>query len=522
MKKVILLSFFIFNFFLVQAQKEIVTNWYSDILNTYKADKNKHRSCVPYEIIELNDKEIILGTYDFNAWTVRRIEKKTGQTIWINAKTPDYPDNSQRRYYMDNMFLGDNNTLEVYGVKSATDNTIGNGDPVRVTYDITTGEEQATYFPKQNTPNSPATILKPSNLSSIFRRDDKKGFYTLNFKQSPDSYTLVALDSNLILRDTICAINYLDDIDKDEAKAYKSYRPTKIKEHIYLPVGVWKGLWDTSSLQTILYKIDTKGNIKMRKKIGVPLYNLLYYSDIRPISDGFLAFGMVDTSYNLFTIPQKATNTTMVAKIDTNGIVLWKSFLKTPNNKPLESIRACEDKKRGGFWAFLTIPANDSIYLYYIDKKGKSLLLANIKFSDNIERVLPSYDSWCLNDGSIFTSFIYQKAINDLSYPKAQGISFIEAEELDKALMVATRDSKHELSVNIYPNPTHDVLNINVLDYEKSLTIECYDMLGRLSYQDNFQSFIQINTATWSRDFYLYVIKNQDNKILKTGKVILN
>jgi hypothetical protein len=512
--------------FTVSAQKEITTKWYHNVLDTFHSIKKNWRSCIPFDMVEVNEKEVILGTYDFFAWTIRKIDKKTGKIVWITAKTPNYPDSSRKRYYLDNMFLRSDGNIDVHGVKSfleespTTPGSLGWGNPIKITYDSKTSKEKTVLFPPQAN-KTEVLVVKPGALGSYMPMDNGKGHYMMTLRDYPEAYILASLDSNLVLKDTLSVIDYVSDVDKENARSFQLSKPTKINSNIYLTVGVWKGISDTATIQRMFYKIDLKGNIKIRKKLGVPLYNILDYGDIKPISDGFLAHGLVDTTYGLFKDLKKASNTSMVAKIDTNGTVLWKSFLALKDIEKLEFLQTCEDKKRGGYWVLAASLIETYPFLFYIDKKGKSTFIAKIKLADNEEATFPSFSFWCLKDGNLLLSFEYIKAYYDKSYPKAWGVSLIEAAELDKILATSEPDILPSFLVNIYPNPAHDILNVSVAESDELLNIACYDLQGRAMYHCNFQSFTQINTSDWQRGLYAYTIRDTRGRLVKSGKVIV-
>jgi hypothetical protein len=520
MKKNSILIFFIFFPFFLFSQGVITTKWYHDVLDTFKVAKKNWRSCIPYEIIEIDKNDLILGSYDFNAWSVRRIEKATGKIKWLNAKTPDYPDNSQRKFYIDNMFINKEENLDVYGIKSLSDNTItfGAGNPIRVTYDMNTGKEIATHFPEQ--PNKRLNnILKPGALSSYFLKEDGSGFYARIWQDNPAAYLIIGLDSNLVIKDTISTLYYTEDIDKEKAVSHGTVRPLKIRNHFYSMEMVWKNVFDSSSLQIMFYKIDTKGNIKIRKKIGTPLYNVLYYGEIKPISDGFLAFGLVDTTYRFFRDPPKASNTSMVAKIDTNGTIVWKTFLIRPEAGYMEGIHAIDDPKRGGSWALAGSLQGGRPNLYFIDKKGRAKFLAKINFPNNKEDIVPVSAGWMLKDGSLLMGYQYSKSVNDYSYPIARGVSLIAASDLDKYLADAQPVILPSFLVNVYPNPTQDILNIKVAESEEPLQVAFFDLQGKSIYQCDFQQFTTIETSNWHRGLYAYLIRDTLGRVVKSGKV---
>jgi hypothetical protein len=505
------------------SQKEITTSWYHEVFDTFHSVLNNHRSCIPFDMVEVDD-DVVIGTYDYFAWTVRRIDKKTGHLKWLTAQTPDYPDSTRKRYYLDNLFLRPDGNIDVLGVKSKFEELpsipgqFGWGNPIKMTYNAKTGKRQEVLFPMQPN-NTDRLVIKPGALGSYLPMEDGKGYYMMSSQNYPEAYTLTSLDTNLMLKDTLCILDYPSDVDKETAKRYSFSKPVKINEYIYIFINVWNNSIDSVSYQQVLYKIDLLGNITMRKKLGVPLYNVIYHSNYKPLSDGYLVYGLVDTTY---TFQSSRFNTSMVAKVDTTGNIQWKTFLKAPNVGKLEIMESYEDKKRGGYWVMAGSLSDFDPYLFYIDPKGKSTFIANVNLSDNESSTIPmQFFGKILKDGSLFFSFQYKKAYFDTKYPKSYGVSMIDAADLDKALATSYPDVLADFLVKIYPNPAHDLLNINVLEVEDRLQAECYDLQGRLIYQCDFQNTTQINSAAWSRGLYAILIRDEIGRLVKTEKVIL-
>jgi hypothetical protein len=521
-----IICFFIFCPFFLFAQKEITTKWFSNTYDTFLIDKTRWKSCIPYDILEPDNDNVVLATFDFRAWTLRSLNKKTGKINWLNARTADYPDTTRQKYYFDNMYLRQNGDIDVYGIKSHNNSpsaSYGDGNPIKITYDSKTGKEKKVYFPEQANGKFD-NIVKLGSYSGYIPNDNPKGFYYLDrtLYSSTTSFMLYRLDSNLIIRDTLTRIYDGKDPNNDLVQVYDITRPHKINNNIYYLSGVWKGYVDTT-LQILFYKINANGKIETKRQIGTSLYNNISYIHCKNISDGYLISGYVDTTANnFFKNPTKASNSSMTAKVDTNGNILWKSFLVKPEKGIMNCLASCEDKKRGGYWVLASDLNNDlSPFLYFIDNKGKSTFVTNITFGDSPDFLFP-HNLWTLKDGSLFVAFGYKAAQKDYAKAKAAwGVSLIEAAELDKILATSEPDILPSFLVNIYPNPAHEALNVSVAESDEPLQIECFDLQGRAIYRCDFQSFTQINTSDWQRGLYAYTIRDTRGRLVKSDKVII-
>jgi hypothetical protein len=508
----------------IAAQKEIKTRWYQNTLDTFYKDPQDWDGCLPFELIDLNNKEFILQTYDFGGWTTRKINKMTGKNVWLYARNKDYPTNEQKNYYNDNLFLRPDGNLEALGVKSIyTGSSIyGDGNPFKVIIDINTGKEIATVHPKQPSLKK-ATVAKPSPIFAYMPKADKSGYYHVShLRNEKATFVLRTIDTNLIIKDTLAWLyEGKDPAYPDINFIYRISYPHLINDNIYFNFYYRKLPISAGNSNFYFYKISTKGEVKIVKDLAQPLYYLIQARDEVRISDGYLFTGYVDTTYNLFLAPNVSTTSGMVAKVDTNGNVVWKSFLRHPSNGLIKTIGSVEDKKRNGYWAYAGNVDEKNSYLYFIDNNGKSRFIAKIIVADNKQDLFAS-KLWLLNDGSLVASFRYKEAYyNDQNTSLSWGVTMIDAADLDNALATSTPDVLPDFLVSLYPNPAHDLLNINILDNFDPLQVECFDIQGRKVYQCDFQNATQINTAAWSRGLYAIVIRDERGRLVKAEKIVL-
>lgn len=77
-----------------------------------------------------------------------------------------------------------------------------------------------------------------------------------------------------------------------------------------------------------------------------------------------------------------------------------------------------------------------------------------------------------------------------------------------------------DFSVNIYPNPAADVINLTIEKYEK-ITYQIYDMGGKLVDQSTLtSSTTSLNVSDYPKGTYLLTLIESDKKKLKTYKII--
>lgn len=512
------------------AQSIITTTWHQNLFDTLKLPKNTWSSCFPFSVSEFGtNKDVFLLTYDYGAWSLRRVSKGSGEIIWQTAKTHLYPDSSGFQYYPNDMFINREGNIEVHGVKSDTYGISGTGytmgDPIIITYDINTGKEIRTIVAPTL---AEKFYIRYANSNTFLRKKNGNGYYTLSLREvvapiPKSDYLFLSVDSNLVYKDTLVSIAFNDDIDSISYDTGIGFvKPTLIKDHVYLPIQVRKQKLDTATFQILLYKIDVAGNIKFRKKLGVPLYNYLKYGSIYPISDGFIVSGNVDTSYLLFQNTAKATNTSMVAKIDTNGVIAWKSFLKFPKEiKQFDFLESTEDAKRGGYWTAAGSFLAPMVYLYYTSKEGKSSFIAAIKLDNNSKKFVP-VRLWSQASGDLSLGYRYTETIGEVSsaYIPSSGLTYIPNTALDAALLTSLPDVLPDFLVKVYPNPATDILHINITDSEDVLEATFFDMNGRAVQSQAIQAQCSINIAAWHSGLYAYILRDQYGRIVKSSKII--
>ncbi len=84
--------------------------------------------------------------------------------------------------------------------------------------------------------------------------------------------------------------------------------------------------------------------------------------------------------------------------------------------------------------------------------------------------------------------------------------------------VTAVEDIRNNYSINIFPNPVTNQLNIKTSNVQLS-EITLYDIASRKLLQQTFSSSTSLNTSQLAKGIYLYQITNK-NGIVKTGKVV--
>lgn len=88
--------------------------------------------------------------------------------------------------------------------------------------------------------------------------------------------------------------------------------------------------------------------------------------------------------------------------------------------------------------------------------------------------------------------------------------------------VLAIDDFDINYQARVFPNPTQDLLQVEIQNFE-GLNYKMYDIQGRqLSQQKIYSINTSINTTPYAKGLYLLVILNENNQLLKTYRIIKN
>jgi len=138
-------------------------------------------------------------------------------------------------------------------------------------------------------------------------------------------------------------------------------------------------------------------------------------------------------------------------------------------------------------------------------------------FNASGEDATGSAGSAAYSIGQVFYTYIGESAYN-----VAQGIQ--QGESIN-TLSNEEIDGEPKIEIFIFPNPTTDFVNVNMVGHESvssQSSYQLYDLQGRLLKQDTVtQTETQINVTDLRAAIYLLQVYS-DNKILKTFKIVKN
>jgi extracellular elastinolytic metalloproteinase len=213
-------------------------------------------------------------------------------------------------------------------------------------------------------------------------------------------------------------------------------------------------------------------------------------------------------------------------QITTDNGFSWQDlddkFFRAPYRGKIDYNTFTEPNKKG-FWG-----VQDTFVGSYIDMS--SYIGKNIKyrFRFGTDSTESNFIGWHVDDVAVMDMFNYTSKARAFSAQK----DTIFAEAAGRGTIVdilsaplAVKDAKEQLNVKIFPNPTNDVLNINILGGESGETdMQIISADGRLMWRNKTNLFgskeaiIPVNTGAYPSG--IYFVKIQTDKKVAVEKIV--
>lgn len=241
--------------------------------------------------------------------------------------------------------------------------------------------------------------------------------------------------------------------------------------------------------------LTLKNNIKISGT--QPVLRFFHKYDTEPGFDAGIVQISVDNSTNWENVQD------LVFKNPYRGVVSYNTFVQ-PDVK--------------GFWG-----KQDSFVASYVDLK--SYVGKNIKFryrfaTDSAEVGV----GWFVDDIAVMDMYNYTSKARVTSAQKDTAYAELAARGtiVEPTVFTPTKDIDNDLKVKVYPNPTDDLLNINIIGSKNAeVDIQILAADGRVMYQNKAQLFsaqesvIPLSTASYPSGIYITKISTGDNIIIK-------
>jgi hypothetical protein len=254
-----------------------------------------------------------------------------------------------------------------------------------------------------------------------------------------------------------------------------------------------------SNDKRFLLKVDSLFNILWTQSFNFPKYEI--YNIAATHDNGFI---FIAEAKNINSSPSS-----YLIKTDSSGIPLWSKEFNNCYVNSRHSLLVNDDSSLVFCGTYIDTISNnhENIAVIKTDKNGNlpcdgqpvSISTGSIQFFTgfdtlfSISDIIQDTQSLIIQSG-IFTSTVcFSNSIADLN-------------------------SDTENSLQVYPNPFTERLNVTIND-QKLSEIILYDITSRKILQQKFISSASINTSHLSKGIYIYELRNK-NGVLKNGKVV--
>lgn len=268
--------------------------------------------------------------------------------------------------------------------------------------------------------------------------------------------------------------------------------------------GATSSFAGASNLNPILIALDSDYNLKWAKKYNLPGTNISEFININKTSDGnYIA------TYEPENINGK-NHLFGLVKLDTNGVQIWgRLYSQTSEVFPYKLI----ETKDSGFVVTGYIkgdsPYTKNIYILKTDKNGLTDNCENDStISLNYQNILPTFTSFGL--------------IDSIGVSSNTSFSIIDSFRLDSlfcldsslAPIMSLPINTTENNFVIYPNPTNDILNIELTtNNNQEYSIEVRDITGKLIKNEKTErnsKLTRLDLTQNNKGVYVVVIRNKD------------
>jgi hypothetical protein len=178
-----------------------------------------------------------------------------------------------------------------------------------------------------------------------------------------------------------------------------------------------------------------------------------------------------------------------------------------------------------GFWgnnnSFVPVCVDLSSYI------GKNI---KFRFRFAADDVKNNFGGWYIDDITLMDMVNYNSKVRVISAQKDTAIAEVPERGtiVDPFALTPTNDLANDLNVKVYPNPSHDILNINISGTElRTVNLSIYAADGRLMWSRKLnnlnngkESLIPVDISSYTSGIYFTKIQT-DKKVL-IEKVIKN
>jgi hypothetical protein len=401
------------------------------------------------------------------------------------------------------------------------------GRACRFILDAKNGKEKAFYYSTDSVKT--AYMVNHGDRQNRFLpiNDGKGGFYLQTggnaFYQVETG--IYRVDSSLVLKETIAKI--------DTWKDSVNFAMTNLSEllhtgnsfcYISSLLNYQTGLKDTLSSQIGFCKIK-KNETPIQKSLSTAFYNTINIPITKKLDDGFLLAGRLSpklTAANNNNPYQGNDN--FVAKVDTNGNVVWRTVWSMNDTEGYSYGGAVALSNQKGY--FLSAqPATGTegvLNLIYVSEGGKFVKEFTIDLGEKVNGINNRYLLLTKNGNLVYA---YNIGNCDFENPDPKflcnGVFLLNGADIQKILSDKTLDAS-SLPVSIFPNPAQDHFTIQFKEGQAGIAT-IFDLEGKAvqEYKQTFDSEQwQIPLEIMQNGLYFVQIQ-LENGVIQTEKIMV-
>jgi len=148
-------------------------------------------------------------------------------------------------------------------------------------------------------------------------------------------------------------------------------------------------------------------------------------------------------------------------------------------------------------------------------------LLISVKMllSQQINQSVISSDGGHATNNQYSITYTIGELVSDFATDTSSNVDLTQGFNQSFLNIVSVDNFFFDVDINVFPNPTHDFLNVEVLSSHSNLSINLFDISGKLIRENDIsQNKFSISFSDLAAGNYLLVFLNNNEK-LKTIKV---
>jgi hypothetical protein len=493
-----------------QNTPSFLPKWYAVEEDTTFKDKKLTNSGFP--VIYKQDKENNLYILAFTTfgYQLSKIETKTGKKIWTAERNQSFGIENKVYFPKDFFFRPDGNIVlfAVKGSKYPAFTT--SGSVIKCVYDAKTGKEIFNYIVEKK--GGSALAFSTGALEKqIIESPNRKGYYFSDGIGGNKIMTWIrTVDTNFVANDTLNIDLPSTDISK--GMQLISLSPFHQIKDAFYQMSAHFGGTDTSLLRTYFTKIDYKSKKYSVKDVSKYWFHGVNYILFSPVKNGFIITTEADTSYGPSQGLEYKPNL-ILSKIDTNGVLQWRTYLFPKQSNYKGFCLVVEDNKTDGYWVVLSSEElGEKTFLYYMNKNGSLKLMGELTLPDSsfsFSSRLPTM----LANGDILMNYRTQTKDVHPIYGR-NGTLYFERKQFEALITKSNETAIINYNILLYPNPVENHLQI-LLPTVTSFEYIISDMTGKIVKKETIvaTNFHEIAIQDLAKGMYILNLKTNSGTV---------